>query len=85
VRQRGESLAHLTLSLDKKKQIAQKTLSILTADNPQVVATCCPLCKKSLANESATKVMDIAELVAKAMVAKPVKEKLVRQKEPVYI
>jgi hypothetical protein len=43
------------------------------------------LCKKSLANESTTKVMDIAELVAKAMVAKPVKERVVRQKVPVYI
>ncbi|MFA6404008.1 MAG: (Fe-S)-binding protein [Salinivirgaceae bacterium] len=81
----GGSLAHLTLSLDKKKQIAKNTLSVLTVDNPQVIATGCPLCKKSLANESTTKVMDIAELVAKAMVAKPVKERVVRQKVPVYI
>jgi Fe-S oxidoreductase len=80
----GGSLAHLTLSLDKKKQIAKNTLSVLTMDNPQVVATGCPLCKKSLANESSTKVMDIAELVAKAMVAKPVKERVLRQKEPVF-
>jgi Fe-S oxidoreductase len=81
----GGSIAHLTLPLEKKKQIARETLRLLTVEHPQVIATGCPLCKKSFTGESGTKIMDIAELVAKALVAKPVREAAKQQKEPVYL
>jgi len=63
----GGSLANLTLSSEKKRQIATQTMTILTESQPDVVATSCPLCKKTLGRGSTTKVMDIAELVARAL------------------
>ena len=60
----GGSLANLKLDAHKRTLIATDTASVLTKCNPDILATACPLCKKTLANATEIKVADIAEIVA---------------------
>lgn len=64
----GGSLANITLQSADKQQIAEKTMQTLTANSPDVVATACPLCKKTLDRTHIAPVADVAELVADAMI-----------------
>ena len=63
----GGSLANLTLPSADKARIAEQAMCSLTANHPDVVATACPLCKKTLARTQMAPVEDVAELVAEAM------------------
>ena len=63
----GGSLANLTLPSADKMRIAQQAMTSLTTNHPDVVATACPLCKKTLNRTQMAPVEDIAELVADAM------------------
>jgi Fe-S oxidoreductase len=60
----GGSLANLKLESQERTKIAKDTVSELTKCKPDILATACPLCKKTLANATDTKVSDIAEIVA---------------------
>jgi Fe-S oxidoreductase len=60
----GGSLGNLKLDARKKALIASDTASELTRCKPDILATACPLCKKTFANVTETKVADIAEIVA---------------------
>lgn len=60
----GGSLANLKLNSGKKAMIAADTASELTKCNPDILATACPLCKKTFSNATGIKVADIAEIVA---------------------
>ena len=46
----------------------------LTSTNPDILATACPLCKKTFAAVTKTKVADIAEIVADALVSGSIKK-----------
>ena len=63
----GGSLGNIKLSQDKKRQIAADAAARLTIGNPDLLATACPLCKKTLASVTNTKVADISEIVAEAI------------------
>jgi len=85
----GGSLANLKISYRQKKMIARDVAAELTKNNPDILATSCPLCKKTLAAATETKVADIAEIVAEAIV-QPVLRKNIpdtfhRIKEPVNL
>ena len=60
----GGSLGNLKLDSGKKTMIATDTVAELSKCNPDILATACPLCKKTLANATSLKVADIAEIVA---------------------
>lgn len=60
----GGSLANLKLDSQKRAKIATDTASELTKCKPDILATACPLCKKTFSNVTETKVADIAEIVA---------------------
>jgi Fe-S oxidoreductase len=60
----GGSLANLKLDSQKISKIATDTASELTKCKPDILATACPLCKKTFSNVTNTKVADIAEIVA---------------------
>jgi Fe-S oxidoreductase len=60
----GGSLANLKLDSQKRSKIATDTASELTKCKPDILATACPLCKKTFSNVTNTKVADIAEIVA---------------------
>jgi Fe-S oxidoreductase len=82
----GGSLGNVKISYRKKNKIAMDAAAEITRGNPDILATSCPLCKKTLAAATETKVEDIAEIVAEA-IAPPVQKKNItdlhiRIKEP---
>lgn len=60
----GGSLANTIIELDSQLKIRDDVLQILAKDNPDVLATACPLCKKTFTRNYKGKVMDIAEIVS---------------------
>jgi Fe-S oxidoreductase len=64
----GGSLGNLKISYRDKKKIARDAAAELTKGNPDILATACPLCKKTLASATETKVADLAEIVAEAII-----------------
>jgi len=63
----GGSLGNLTLSSGKRALIAADAARTLTISSPDELITACPLCKKTFAQATRTKVSDVAELVAAAL------------------
>ncbi|MCK9499218.1 MAG: (Fe-S)-binding protein [Bacteroidales bacterium] len=61
----GGSLANTVIELETQLEIRNKALEILTKSKPDILATACPLCKKSFTHAYKGKVMDIAEIVSK--------------------
>lgn len=83
----GGSLGNIKISFQKKNRIARDAAAELTKGHPDILATSCPLCKKTLAAATETKVADIAEIVAEAiappLLKKNLTDQLLRRKEPV--
>lgn len=63
----GGSLGNTRISHDQKNKIALDAVHELTKADPDILATACPLCKKTFAGVSDTPVADIAEIVAEAL------------------
>lgn len=59
----GNNLGSLSLSETERQAITSNTLKVLTLDNPDVLVTSCPMCKKTLQRQSQVKVTDLAELL----------------------
>ncbi len=75
----GGSLGNLKISAGKKRRIATDTAMALTRNNPDILATACPLCKKTFSMVSGTTVKDISELVADALIDYPGRRNLSKQ------
>jgi Fe-S oxidoreductase len=60
----GHSIASEALSYRKRRIIAEDAVIKLSANNPDVLATACPACKKAFSEIQMVKVKDIAEIVA---------------------
>jgi Fe-S oxidoreductase len=71
----GGSLGNIMLSQENKRKIAADTAAELTRNNPDYLVTACPLCKKTLAPATKSKVADIAEIVAEAIVTPSILKK----------
>jgi Fe-S oxidoreductase len=63
----GGSLSNTVIELDTQIKIRNHGLEAMTESNPDVLATACPLCKKSFIHGNKAKVMDIAEIVAESL------------------
>jgi Fe-S oxidoreductase len=72
----GGSLANLKLGSQKRKQIAKSAASELTKAAPDILATACPLCKKTFASVTETRVADLAEIVSEALIMPSVKKSI---------
>ena len=59
----GSSMGGLQLNSVQKDHVQIDTLSALQVNNPGIIATACPLCKKTLAKGAESEVKDIAEVV----------------------
>ena len=70
----GGSLANTKISSGDKKKIACDAAMELTRNNPDILATACPLCKKTFSAATETRVADISEIVAEALILNPVKK-----------
>jgi Fe-S oxidoreductase len=66
----GGSLANMKISAQNKKKIALDAVSELTKNKPDILATACPLCKKTFSSVTETRVADISEIVAEALIEK---------------
>jgi Fe-S oxidoreductase len=75
----GGSLGNIMISQSDRRKIAADVTRSLTNGNPDYLATACPLCKKTLAPATSTKVADIAEIVAEAVSAPVLKKNPERQ------
>jgi Fe-S oxidoreductase len=75
----GGSLGNMKISSKNKHKIACDAASELTKDNPDILATACPLCKKTFSSATQTKVADISEIVAGALSVLEVKKKSNKQ------
>jgi Fe-S oxidoreductase len=64
----GGSLANMKITLQEKNKIARDAASELTKGNPDILATACPLCKKTFSAATETPVKDISEIVAEALI-----------------
>ena len=60
----GGSLGNLSMDVEERCAIQKATADYLNSGNPEIIATSCPMCKKSIAQFSSAPVKDIAELVA---------------------
>jgi Fe-S oxidoreductase len=60
----GGSIGNIKLSHDDRNKITSDAVSRLSEGNPDIIATACPLCKKTFSKVSEIKVSDIAEIVA---------------------
>jgi Fe-S oxidoreductase len=60
----GGSIADLKIGQKGRNSIALDVATKLTSGNPDILATACPLCKKTLSGFTETRVADIAEIVA---------------------
>ena len=74
----GGSLGNIMLSQSDRRKIASDVTRALTLSNPDYLATACPLCKKTLAPVTDTRVADIAEIVAGAIVRPELKKNPIR-------
>jgi len=63
----GGSLANMKLSSVKRNKIAADAALKLNASAPDILATACPLCKKTFSNVSSSRVADISEIVAESL------------------
>ena len=70
----GGSLANMKISSQNKKKIAFDAVNELTKNTPDILATACPLCKKTFSAVTETRVADISEIVAEALIIKPLKK-----------
>jgi Fe-S oxidoreductase len=69
----GGSLGNMKISYKNKSKIAKDAAAELTIGSPDILVTSCPLCKKTFASATATKVADISEIVEEALMEPPVK------------
>jgi Fe-S oxidoreductase len=75
----GGSLANMKISSQERKNIALDAAHELTRNNPDILATACPLCKKTFSAVTQTRVADISEIVAEAIILKPLKKNISTQ------
>lgn len=74
----GGSLGNMKISSQKKHKIASDAAAELTKGKPDILATACPLCKKTFSSATETKVSDISEIVAEALIDNPAKKSMAK-------
>ncbi len=75
----GGSLANMKISSTDRKKIASDAAFELTKGSPDILATACPLCKKTFSFATQTRVADISEIVAEALVVPEVRNSIRKQ------
>ncbi len=73
----GGSLGNMKISYQQKHKIACDAAAELTRNKPDILATACPLCKKSFSRATDTRVADISEIVSEAIFIPSIKKKLI--------
>jgi Fe-S oxidoreductase len=66
----GGSLANMKISSEERKLITQDAINTLIKNEPDILVTSCPMCKKTFAQSAPVSVMDIAEVMYKSLIPK---------------
>jgi len=82
----GGSLANIKIQMAERDKIRDEALVELLKDNPDYLATSCPLCKKTFSKGNNVQVLDIAELMLMSVKEENTKEfaEKVRGSVPIY-
>ncbi|MDR0437989.1 MAG: (Fe-S)-binding protein [Bacteroidales bacterium] len=64
----GHSLAAEALPYRKRRVMSEDAVEKLTTNNPDILATACPACKKAFSETNKVEVKDLAEIVAENLV-----------------
>src|SRR5574344_422708 len=64
----GFNLGDTVISLEQQQQIRDASMRNLTAPQPDLIATACPMCKKAFMRAADFPVQDVAEIVAKNII-----------------
>ncbi len=75
----GGSLANVKIGNPDRKKIARDAAVELTRSQPEILATACPLCKKTFSGVTETKVADISEIVAEALIPPSINKSIMKQ------
>jgi len=65
----GGSLGNIMLGYEEKNKINAAVWKEMMANNPELLVTACPLCKKTFTKNAPVPVRDIAEVISGAMTA----------------
>jgi len=68
----GGSLANTKIQMSERNKISELAINEYVSYNPDVLATACPLCKKTFAKSRQLPVHDISEIVYMAIKQKPI-------------
>jgi Fe-S oxidoreductase len=79
----GGSLGNIKISSSDRQKIAVDAAARLTSGNPEILVTSCPLCKKTFSAATTTKVADISEIVAEAIISTKPEKTLLKSSLPV--
>jgi Fe-S oxidoreductase len=80
----GGSLGNTEISSGKRHEIKNLAIESLLINQPEIIVTACPLCKKTLQNDTEIQVADISEIVVGALAKKePVTGHQKREVNPV--
>ncbi len=71
----GGSLGNIMLGYEEKDRINQSVWKEMMVNEPDVLVTACPLCKKTFTKNALVPVKDIAEVIAHAL-QKPIEKKV---------
>ena len=63
----GASTGNAVMTNDQRRKIAQDALKKLSEENPDLLVTACPLCKKAFTGAGEQQVEDIAQVVVRAL------------------
>lgn len=74
----GGSLANMKISSGQRLKITTDAAAELTKSKPDILATACPLCKKTFSAVTETRVADISEIVAEAIIVSESKRNISR-------
>ncbi len=66
----GGSLGNIKINNTDRKKITCEAINLLTENNPDIMVTGCPMCKKTFAQLSPIPVLDISEVVSMSLVQK---------------
>ncbi|MDG5800772.1 (Fe-S)-binding protein [Marinilabiliaceae bacterium ANBcel2] len=70
----GNNMGTILLKREDRQQITDKTLTVLSKNNPDYIVTSCPVCKNTLSQQSSIPVKDIAEVLTELPGIKQKKE-----------
>lgn len=66
----GGSLGNIKIKANERNLLRNQALDVYTSVSPEILVTACPKCKKTFAYGRKIKVVDIAEMVANAILTK---------------